>query len=73
MVGTEFDYLHAAGTTRYRVSKRHRDCGYWECVSVEAVEGTHHFLGSINVFSTGEINRSLKYPWPRAATTEVPA
>lgn len=57
MVGKEFNYHHAAGITRYRVLRRHRDCGYWECVAIQAVEGTHHFLHSINIFATDKIKQ----------------
>lgn len=62
MIGTEFDYRHAAGTTRYRVDRQHRDAGYWECVATKAVSGTHTFIGGIDVFSTSEIKYAQKYP-----------
>lgn len=58
-IGTRFDHRHAAGVTRYRVARRHRDCGYFECVAVEGVEGTHHFLGSIGIFAGRDIERMV--------------
>ncbi len=41
---------HAAGITRYTVRAAHRDAGYYECVAIEGIEGTHHFLGAIQIF-----------------------
>ena len=50
LLDAEFVVSHAAGATRYRVARRHRDVGYFECIAIAAVRGTHHFLGSIQVF-----------------------
>ena len=52
---TVFNHRHAAGVTQYRVVRPHRDCGYFECVSVGGVEGSHHFPGSIQIFSRAAI------------------
>ena len=58
--GTLFDHRHAAGVTQFRVARPHRDCGFFECVAHKAVEGTPHFLGSIQIFSRREIEGMLK-------------
>lgn len=54
-IGEEFNYKHAAGVTRYRINAHHRDYGYFECVAVAAISGTHHMLGGIDVFSRAKI------------------
>ena len=59
LIGLEFNERHGAGVTRYRVNQRHRDAGYFECVAVDGVEGTHHFLGSIQVFSRRDIESKV--------------
>lgn len=59
LFGREFDHHHAAGVTRYRVLRGHRDSGYYECVAVMGVSGTHHFVGSIQVFSRTDIESAL--------------
>lgn len=51
LVGSLFDHEHAAGVTRFKVVRRHRDAGYFECVAKEGVSGTHHFIGGVQVFS----------------------
>lgn len=60
LLAREFDNVHAAGVTRYRVNRHHRDVGYYECVAIEAVSGTHTTIGAIEVFSTYWINRCLR-------------
>ena len=55
LLGQLFNHIHAGGVTRFQVDRRHRDAGYYECVAVRAVSGTHHFIGGINVFSRTEI------------------
>jgi hypothetical protein len=55
LIGTRFDHCHAAGVTRYQVDRPHRDAGYYECVAIRAVSGSHHFIGSIQVFSRADI------------------
>lgn len=59
LIGLEFNERHGAGVTRYRVNRAHRDAGYFECVAVDGVEGTHHFLGSIQVFSRQDIESKV--------------
>lgn len=55
LLGQRFDHRHAAGVTRYQIDRAHRDAGYYECVSVRGVSGTHHFIGGIQVFSRADI------------------
>lgn len=55
ILGQQFNWRHAAGVTRFQVVRRHRDAGYYECVAVRGVEGTHHFLGGIQVVSQSDI------------------
>lgn len=55
LIGVEFDVRHGAGVTTYRVIRRHRDAGYFECEAVDGVFGSHHFLGSIQVFNRRDI------------------
>lgn len=57
--GTLFNYRHAAGVTQYRVVRRHRDCGFFECVSHKGISGSHHFIGSIQVFERKQIEESI--------------
>lgn len=57
--GLRFNVHHAAGVTRYQVDRAHRDAGLYECVAIRAVSGTHHFIGSIQVFSRQEIERAI--------------
>ncbi len=59
LIGERFDHPHAAGVTRFQVDRAHRDAGYFECVAVRAVSGTHHFIGGICVFSRAEIEKAL--------------
>ena len=54
-IGETFDVHHAAGVTRYRVARPHRDAGYFECVAVAGLSGSHHFIGSIEIFSRDAI------------------
>lgn len=58
-LGQRFNHRHAAGVTRYQVDREHRDSGYYECVAVRGVSGTHHFIGSIQVFSVIDISLAL--------------
>ena len=55
-IGREFNWRHAAGITRFRVWMRHRDIGYFDCIAVRGVAGTHHFVGSIQTFSAADID-----------------
>lgn len=57
--GLRFNVSHAAGVTRYQVDRPHRHAGMYECVAIRAVSGTHHFIGSIQVFSRQEIERAI--------------
>ena len=59
LLGERFNHRHAAGVTRYQVDRAHRHSGAFECVAVRGVEGTHHFIGSIQVFSRQEIERAI--------------
>jgi len=59
LIDERFNHRHAAGVTRFRVDRRHRDAGYYECVAVRRIEGTHHFLGCVNVFSRAEIEAAI--------------
>ena len=59
LLGQRFNHKHGGGTTRYQVDRAHRHSGAYECVAVRAVEGTHHFIGSIQVFSRQEIERAI--------------
>jgi len=56
LIGQLFNLRHAAGVTRYLVQSRHRDAGYYECVALRGVEGTHHFV----VFSAAVIVAAIK-------------
>jgi hypothetical protein len=60
LLGARFNRTHAAGVTRYQVDREHRDFGYFECVAIRGVSGTHHFIGSIQVFSVADIERGLE-------------
>lgn len=53
--GEEFAVHHAAGITLYRVLRRHRDAGYWECQSIRGISGTHHQIGTLQIFGTTAI------------------
>lgn len=55
LIGKHFIYKHAAGETLYVVSKPHRDSGYFECIAYKPISGSHHFIGSIQIFPTGYI------------------
>ena len=59
LIGERFNHKHAAGITRYQVDRAHRHSGMFECVSIRGVEGTHHMVGSIQVFSRQEIENAL--------------
>ena len=59
IIGQRFNHPHAAGVTRYQVDRPHRDAGYFQCVAIRGVEGSHHFIGSIQVFSLAEILTGL--------------
>lgn len=59
LLGQRFNHRHAAGVTRFQVDRAHRDAGYYDCVAVRGVEGTHHFIGCIQVFSRVDIQRAL--------------
>lgn len=59
LLGQRFNHRHAAGVTRYQVDRAHRHSGMFECVAIRAVEGTHHFIGSIQVFSRQEVEAAL--------------
>jgi len=59
LLGQRFNHRHAAGVTRYQVDRAHRDHGYFECVAIRGVEGTHHFVGGIQVFSQEDIRHAL--------------
>lgn len=59
LLGQRFDHRHAAGVTRYQVDRQHRDAGYYECVAIRGVEGSHHFIGGIQVFSRQDIESAL--------------
>ena len=58
-IGQEFNVVHAAGITRYRIERRYRQWGYFECVGIQAVSGTHHFLGSLQIFSQAAIEEAI--------------
>lgn len=60
LLGERFDVRHAAGVTRYQVDRKHRDAGYYECVAIRGVDGTHHCIGAIQVFSRADILESLQ-------------
>lgn len=51
LIGQSFNLTHGGGITTYRVSRAHCDAGYFECVAVAAVSGSHHFLGGIEIMS----------------------
>lgn len=59
LLGQRFNHRHAAGVTRYQVDRAHRNAGYFECVAIRGVEGTHHFIGSIQVFSSADIEAAI--------------
>lgn len=59
LLGQRFNIRHAAGVTRYQVDRAHRHSGMFECVAIRGVEGTHHFVGSIQVFSRQEVENAL--------------
>lgn len=59
VLGQRFDYRHGGGVTRYVVDRKHRDAGYYECVAVRAVEGSHTTVGAIQVFSRASILAEL--------------
>lgn len=59
LLGQRFNIRHAAGVTRYQVDRAHREAGFFECVAIRGVEGTHHFVGSISVFSRQDIEHAL--------------
>lgn len=59
LIGQRFNHRHGGGVTRFQVDRPHRTAGYFECVAVRAVEGTHHFIGSIQAFSRSEIQNAL--------------
>jgi hypothetical protein len=60
LLGQRFNVKHAAGVTRFQVNRAHRDAGYFECVAVRGVSGTHHFIGSIQVFSRSDIEQAMQ-------------
>jgi hypothetical protein len=59
LIGQRFNHRHAAGVTRYQIDREHRDIGYVECVAIRGVTGTHHFIGSIHVFSRIEVEQAI--------------
>ena len=59
ILGQRFNHRHAAGVTRYQIDRAHRDAGYFECVAIRGVSGTHHFIGTIQVFSLADIWQAL--------------
>lgn len=59
VLGVRFNLRHEAEVTRYQVDRAHRSAGYYECVAIRGVSGTHHFIGSIQVFSRADIERAL--------------
>ncbi|HMN09345.1 MAG TPA: hypothetical protein PKC83_11215 [Gemmatimonadaceae bacterium] len=59
LLGQRFDWTHAAGVTRYQVDREHRNAGHYECVSVRGISGSHHMVGSIQVFSRADIEMAL--------------
>ena len=59
LIGLEFNVQHGGGVTTYRVMRRHRDAGYFECEAVDGVSGTHHFLGSLEIFSRRDIESEV--------------
>lgn len=60
LLGQRFDHRHAAGVTRFQVDRAHRDAGYYECVAVRGVEGSHHFVGAIEIFSRAVIVSAIE-------------
>lgn len=58
-IGNEFKLEHAAGVTLFKVDRPHRDYGYFECVAVAGLSGTHHFIGSIQVLRVSDIERLM--------------
>ena len=60
LIGSTFLYKHGGGVTEYRVTRPHRDLGYYECVATRAISGTHHFLGSIQIFRAQDIRARLE-------------
>lgn len=64
ILGRTFNFRHAAGVTEYRVVRPMRECGYWECVSVRGIEGTHHFVNGLQTFRNAEIEQG-KFVSPR--------
>lgn len=59
LLGQRFNYEHGGGVTRYQVDRAHRTAGFYECVAVRAISGSHHFIGSIQAFSRREILSAL--------------
>lgn len=59
LLGQRFNHQHGGGVTRYQVDRPHRTLGFYECVAVRAVSGSHHFIGSIQAFSKAEIVKAL--------------
>lgn len=59
LIGQRFNVTHAAGVTRYQVDRPHRDVGYFECVAIRGVSGTHHFVGGIQIMSEADIRKAL--------------
>ena len=72
LLGQRFNHSHAAGVTRYQVDRKHRDVGYYECVAVRCVEGTHTFLGGIQVFCRADILTALGAPAALACECYAP-
>ena len=60
LLGQRFNHRHAAGVTRSQVDREHRDSGWFECVAIRGVSGTHHFIGSLQFFERAEIERALE-------------
>lgn len=73
ILGARFNERHAAGVTRYQVDRRHMNPGFYECVAVRGVEGTHHFIGSIQVFSRSHILAALDDEDCREAQDSTPS
>lgn len=63
LIGLEFNARHGAGVSTYRVTRPHRDAGYFECVTVDFAPvppfTAAGWLGAIEVFSRRDIESKV--------------
>jgi len=58
-MATEFNFKHAAGVTRFKVI-RAVPHGFYECLSIQEISGTHHGINGFQWFTKDQILKSLK-------------